>query len=375
MRADSRVKSSGVRWTDEQILGITVIDKSLLVSAAAGSGKTAVLAERCVHLVCDAKPCCDIDELLVVTFTEDAAGQMRRRINEALCARHDEDPSPRLAQRLALVEQVQVSTLHAFCAKLLRQHFHLVGLDPDSACLTPRRPACCEQKSPPIYLADYDTKGDDFFRFVDGYGNGNDRTVIQDMLHLHELLTSVADPAAWMDRSRSQIVDAIELPLEQSELGQELARIIERGWWRSASDATRQLKKWAGWALRHTPLFNGRRRGDDTWYQAFRSDGIDALAEVVKDIQWPNLPAVRGNPPGKDLAKSLVDSVRDEAKKGPWRDLLRFSTSQWRDGLIKIRPHVDLFLLWSRVRPEISGEEQALRAVDFADLACSAVRR
>ncbi|HLL88834.1 MAG TPA: UvrD-helicase domain-containing protein, partial [Tepidisphaeraceae bacterium] len=66
-------------WTPEQLLGITVTDRSVLLSAAAGSGKTAVLAERCAHLVCDASPPADVDQLLVVTFTEAAAAEMKER--------------------------------------------------------------------------------------------------------------------------------------------------------------------------------------------------------------------------------------------------------------------------------------------------------
>src|SRR6185436_10264893 len=75
------------RWTDAQWRGITTTGRSLLVSAAAGSGKTAVLAERCAHLVCDADEPCDVDELLVVTFTEAAAAEMKSRIGKALRAR------------------------------------------------------------------------------------------------------------------------------------------------------------------------------------------------------------------------------------------------------------------------------------------------
>src|SRR5437660_4028800 len=114
------------KWTDEQRAGITTVRRSLLVSAAAGSGKTAVLAERCAYLVCDAKPCCDVDELLVVTFTEAAAAEMKSRIEKALRLRIAKSPDPRLARQLALIDRAQVSTLHGFCAKLIRQYFHLL---------------------------------------------------------------------------------------------------------------------------------------------------------------------------------------------------------------------------------------------------------
>src|SRR3954447_8394241 len=91
-------------WTEAQWRGITTTGRSLLVSAAAGSGKTAVLAERCAHLVCDAKPPCDVDELLVVTFTDAAAAEMKSRIDRALRERIAQSDEPRLVRQLALID-------------------------------------------------------------------------------------------------------------------------------------------------------------------------------------------------------------------------------------------------------------------------------
>src|ERR1700675_3269574 len=105
--------SEARKWTAEQELGITTTGRSLLVSAAAGSGKTSILAARCVHLVCDAKPECEIDDLLVVTFTESAAAEMKSRIHSALRDQAQKSSSERLTRQLALVDQAQVSTLHS----------------------------------------------------------------------------------------------------------------------------------------------------------------------------------------------------------------------------------------------------------------------
>src|SRR5947208_16274340 len=119
-------------WTEPQWRAITTTGRSLLVSAAAGSGKTAVLAERVAHLVCDADRSarCDIDELLVVTFTNAAAAEMRSRIEQALRKKlvgsetGDTDAETRLARQLTLIDRAQISTLHGFCSGVLRQHFH-----------------------------------------------------------------------------------------------------------------------------------------------------------------------------------------------------------------------------------------------------------
>ncbi|MBK8270254.1 MAG: UvrD-helicase domain-containing protein [Planctomycetes bacterium] len=96
---------SDIQWTEAQRAAIATIDRSVLVSAGAGSGKTAVLAERCAHLVLDADPPCDIDELLVVTFTEAAAGEMRERIGRSLRRRMIDRPNDaRLRRQLVFLD-------------------------------------------------------------------------------------------------------------------------------------------------------------------------------------------------------------------------------------------------------------------------------
>src|SRR4051794_34670762 len=171
-------EAASPKWTPEQWLGITTVGHSLLVSAAAGSGKTAMLAERCAYLVCDApEPYrCDVDELLVVTFTEAAATEMKSRITKALRARAARDPNGRAAQQLKLVDAAQVSTLHSFCSRVLRQHFHRVGLDPGFTLLDPEE-AKLLRTEVPRELFEHRYELDDsgaFQRFVDAYGDGDD---------------------------------------------------------------------------------------------------------------------------------------------------------------------------------------------------------
>jgi ATP-dependent helicase/nuclease subunit A len=104
------------KWTTEQDHAITTTGHSLLVSAAAGSGKTSVLSERCAQLVCEARHDCEIDDLLVVTFTEAAAAEMRGRIEQTLRERLVNADSERLRKQLALVEGAEISTHNGFGA-------------------------------------------------------------------------------------------------------------------------------------------------------------------------------------------------------------------------------------------------------------------
>jgi ATP-dependent helicase/nuclease subunit A len=188
---------SDTRWTPEQWAGIATVGHSLLVSAAAGSGKTAMLAERCAYLVCDAPEPCDVDELLVVTFTDAAAIEMKARITQALRARAKRDgPASRAAQQLRLVDGANVSTLHSFCSRVLRQHFHLVGLDPAFTLLDAEEAKLLRVEVARGVFADgyeLDDAGE-LQRFVDGYADGDDERLVRLLVRAHECSPAWSTP-------------------------------------------------------------------------------------------------------------------------------------------------------------------------------------
>ncbi len=121
-----------VKWTEEQLSVIQARGSNLLVSAAAGSGKTAVLVERIIERVLSEDDPVDIDRILVVTFTKAAAAEMRDRITEAIEQRCNAEPqNERLARQQALVHNAQITTIDSFCAFVVKNHFGDIGLDPN----------------------------------------------------------------------------------------------------------------------------------------------------------------------------------------------------------------------------------------------------
>ncbi len=122
--------SSERQWTREQDLAITSTGANLLVSAAAGTGKTSVLVERIIRLVTRPDNPVNIDEFLVVTFTDKAAQEMKTRIRQALEAQSQTEFGARAREQAEFVDKAQISTIHSFCLKLLKSYFHLVDLDP-----------------------------------------------------------------------------------------------------------------------------------------------------------------------------------------------------------------------------------------------------
>ncbi|MCM1568385.1 MAG: UvrD-helicase domain-containing protein, partial [Roseburia sp.] len=120
-----------IAFTPEQKQVIELHHCNVLVSAAAGSGKTAVLVERIVEMVCDGENPVDIDRLLIVTFTNAAAAEMRERIGQAIADRLKENPkSAHLQRQATLLHNALITTIDSFSLFLLRNHFNEIGLDP-----------------------------------------------------------------------------------------------------------------------------------------------------------------------------------------------------------------------------------------------------
>ena len=113
---------SETKWTREQNLAINEKDSNILVAAAAGSGKTAVLVERIINKVINEK--IDIDKILVVTFTNAAASEMRERILDAIYKRLEDEPeNAHLQRQINLLNKASISTIHAFCLDVIRNNF------------------------------------------------------------------------------------------------------------------------------------------------------------------------------------------------------------------------------------------------------------
>ncbi|MBN1795649.1 MAG: helicase-exonuclease AddAB subunit AddA [Sedimentisphaerales bacterium] len=119
-----------IKWTKQQADAIKERGRDVLVTASAGTGKTAVLSGRCVDIVSDKNICPDIWSILVVTFTDAAAEQMRQRIANLLAAEYENSNAPHLRRQLVLLQGADISTIHSFCKRIITEHFHELGIDP-----------------------------------------------------------------------------------------------------------------------------------------------------------------------------------------------------------------------------------------------------
>ncbi len=368
--------SGAIQWTPRQREGIERVGQSILVSAAAGSGKTAVLAQRCAHLVCDAGNPCDIDQLLVVTFTESAAAEMKARIQKALRQKLLDQPSPRLARQVKLAQHAHVSTLHGFCHRLLKQNFTLAGVDPAFAILDADEAALlCAEIATDLFHRRYESDASgDFHRLIDAYGDGEDQRLIERVISTHELLASLTDPKRWIAESAAAMRQAAEAPLEESELGRDLLAQIDdalANLIRKCDDVAGTIAGLGPGLGRYGEHVEELRPFFEHFQKVLHEDGLDSLVSEVRDFRAnrPRLPAIKGEVDGKELAKSLIEEIKRAVDRSPLEALLACDSAQWRNGMERIAPHAQAFLsLVVDFGTEYSAAKSADRALDFSDL-------
>ena len=210
------------RPTPGQKLAIEDTGGEILVSAAAGSGKTRVLTERLLRLV---EQGADIDAFLVITFTKAAAAELRARISDALGERARRDGSKRLRRQAALVQGAQIGTIHGFCAAVLREFAHEAGVSPDFAVADEDRASELRALALERALDEgYERAEADFLALADTVGAGrDDRRLAELILRLYDKLQSHARPEDW---ARGQAGLLAELPADALDTpwGAELMR-------------------------------------------------------------------------------------------------------------------------------------------------------
>lgn len=211
-------KPTDSRWTDEQWAAIAADGSHLLVAAAAGSGKTAVLVERIISRVADAQRPLQVDALLVATFTKAAAAEMKERIRRALEEALERTPASRhLERQLALLPRAAITTLHSFCLEVVERYAPLIGLDPGFRIANETEAELLRMDTlDELFEETYEVEGENgtLARLADRFGGErSDEPLHRLILELHAFAASHPWPAHWLTSTaaRFQVADAAEL--------------------------------------------------------------------------------------------------------------------------------------------------------------------
>ncbi|NLK96052.1 MAG: helicase-exonuclease AddAB subunit AddA [Clostridiales bacterium] len=202
------------KWTKEQLSAIETRKCNLLIAAAAGSGKTAVLVERIIRIITNEANPVDIDKLLVVTFTSAAAAEMRERIAEAITEALEANPnSKNLQKQLTLLGRANITTMHSFCLDIIKNNFSVIDLDPSFRILDETEGVLLKSETLEDLFEDkYDESDEMFLNLVDAYsGSKDDEKLKEIILDLYRFSMSGPWPEKWLiDKSEEFNINTLE---------------------------------------------------------------------------------------------------------------------------------------------------------------------
>lgn len=362
-----------VAWTPEQQKVIDLRDKNILVSAAAGSGKTAVLVERIKERILDEKHPVDIDEMLVVTFTNAAAAQMRERVGIAIENEMLQNPSnQRLQQQLALLHNAQITTIDSFCLYVIRNHFHEIDLEPNFRIADEGELKLLKQDVMERLLEKkYGEADSDFLQLADIYASGrSDEGLKELVLQLYGYAQSYPWPKEWLkDAVHAYQIETTEELLEGpavAGLMQYAGQILE-GIVQKMERCLAICQSGDGPQMYEKTIASDREQ----IRKLCECRSYEALWEQIRLIDFARLATSRGfdgNPQKQDYVKNARDAWKKTIGKLREKYFL-LPAGQSAKQLQRIRSVADaLIWLTEEFSDELTARKRDKNIVDFGDL-------
>lgn len=374
------MSGKSVNWTKEQQQVIESRGCNLLVSAAAGSGKTAVLVERIIQMVTDETDPIDIDRLLIMTFTNAAAAEMRERIGAAIEAKLQEDPGNNHLQiQAALVHHAQINTIDSFCLNIIRNHFNMLDLDPsfrigDEGELTLLRGDVMHE----LIEDYYQNGGAAYERFVETYVPGKSDAGIEDyIMQVYNFSQSHPYPELWFAQCRKELDgDEVSDSDEQFPWMKFLMDDVKRQIQElkvQMEEALEICRETEGLQV-YEPMFSGDV-SNLTWILG--ADRFETLYECLSQISWARLAAVRNKEVDPET-KAYVSGCRERTKKAvtKLRDSYCFEPlEEMQEDMKKTTGTVSMLLeLAEEFSRRYQEKKKDRNLVDFNDLEHQALR-
>ena len=308
-----------VKWTEKQQQVIDSRNRNLLVSAAAGSGKTAVLVERIIRMISEGEHPLNIDQLLVMTFTNAAAAEMRERVGAAVDKLLTVCPDDEhLWLQGALIPQAQITTIDSFCLNLIRNHYSSLEIDPafrigDEGELALMRADVMKE----MLERHYQEGGEDFAAFVEQFGRGKSDAGIEDViLQAWQFSQSHPWPMEWVAACREELREETLEQIEQSPWMQFILRDVQLQMEEleiQLGEAIDMCREENG-PLAYEPMLVNDRRQIRAVREAAGKGTYRGLYEELGNISFGRLAAIRSKEVDQEK-KAYVSACRDRAKK------------------------------------------------------------
>lgn len=362
-----------ITFTPQQQQVIELHHRNILVSAAAGSGKTAVLVERIIRMICDEENPVDIDRLLIVTFTNAAAAEMRERISAGIGERLSLYPeSEHIQRQAALLHNAQITTIDSFSLFLLRNHFNEIGLDPAFRVADEGEIKLLEQDVLRELLEDSFAEGRrEFYDCVEYFCPGGKESVLeQHILSLSRYGASFPWPEEWLLQRKSDYAAEDAQALYNSDYGKYLLTHVAR----LTKGCVRKLRQVLSLCEESDgPYMYGELA--ETELQAVQrlaaSKTLEEYEQKLPSVTFRRLPAKKDESVSgekRELAKKLRSQVKDTLQElREYFFALPFSLAAAQGAACRepVGTLIDLVLEFNRRMKE---KKQELRLVDFSDM-------
>lgn len=368
----------GMKFTPEQQRVIELHNSNILVSAAAGSGKTAVLVERIIRMICDGEHPADIDRLLIVTFTNAAAAEMRERIAAGIAARLEADPgNEHIQKQSALLHNAQITTIDSFSLFLIRNHFNEIGLDPDFRVADEGEIKLLQQEVLAQLLEDAYAGNfvpealEQFHACVEYFCPGGRESVLeQHILNLSRYAGSFPWPAEWLEERKNDYAAGDMDALVRSDYGQYLTERVNRTV-EGCLEKLREVKRLC--ELPDGPYMYGELTDAEIEQLERLTDckNLEEQAAKIPAVTFARLPSKKDDsvdPAKRELAKAIRNSVKDtlsDLSESYFKTPLELAVEQGKACREPLRILLDLVLEFDR---RLLAAKQERHLIDFSDM-------
>ena len=354
-----------VKWTSEQQKVIDLRNRNILVSAAAGSGKTAVLVERIIRRLTEDDTPTDVDRLLIVTFTEAAAAEMKERISAAIEKKLEERPGDiRLERQATLIHSAQITTIHSFCLAVIRDHFHVIGIDPGFRIAEEGELKLLKQDVLEELLEEcYAEAKEEFLDFTERFGSGkSDKKIEEIILKMYEYSRSHPRPDRWLDQCvKAYASEDLEVRAEERVRmrAADIERVLERG--------LKICEEPDG------PYMYGDMLDSDLQEleELQQAENFDAMYSAAAGFKWKRLSSRKDDTVSPDK-KEKVKKLREQAKsllKGMQEDYFYAPREVWQQDMQDALPSVvTLTELVKRFAHMLDEKKRLRNMIDFNDM-------
>lgn len=368
----------GMKFTPEQQRVIELHNSNILVSAAAGSGKTAVLVERIIRMICDGEHPADIDRLLIVTFTNAAAAEMRERIAAGITARLEADPgNEHIQKQSALLHNAQITTIDSFSLFLIRNHFNEIGLDPDFRVADEGEIKLLQQEVlaqllEDAYAGQFVPEAPEQFHVCVEYfcPGGRESVLEQHILNLSRYAGSFPWPAEWLEERKNDYAAGDMEALVCSDYGQYLTERVNRTV-EGCLEKLREVKRLC--ELPDGPYMYGElTEAEIEQLERLTScKDLEEQAAKVPAVTFARLPSKKDDsvdPAKRELAKAIRNSVKDtlsDLSESYFKTPLELAVEQGKACREPLRMLLDLVLEFDR---RLLAAKQERHLIDFSDM-------